>query len=188
MKTARELKEGETTLIDGELYRVVSLLHHAGTGQQPGMVKATLRNMKTGRVIERRWSLEEHLQDVDLERVDMQFLYADENEAVFMHTKTYEQFSLARSGLEHFLPFFKEGEVVPVEFYEGEPVSVDTPKLIPLFVSSCGQGIKGQRDSPMKEATLENGMTVMVPHFIQAGDTIIIDVRTGKYVDRQRKT
>jgi elongation factor P len=187
MKTARELKEGETVLIDGELFKPVSLVHHAGTGQQPGMVRGTLRNMKTGRIIEKRWSLEEHLQIVELERIQMQFLYTDDDGAVFMHPTTFEQLTLALHMVEHFLPYMKETELYHVEFYEGEPVALDMPKMVPLHVTSCGQGIKGQRESPGKEATLENGMAVTVPHFIEEGDSVVIDVRTGKYVDRQRK-
>ena len=188
MKMAKEFKEGQTILIDKELYKVVSLIHHAGAAHQAGMMKATLRNMKSGRLIERRWHFEEHLEDVDLERVEMGYLYANENEAVFMHPQTFEQFSIPLSTLDPILPFLKEGESVPIEFYEGQPVNVDMPKVMPLAVTSCGEGIKGQRDSPLKEATLENGMQVLVPHFIQTGDTVEIEVRTGKYVDRQRKS
>jgi elongation factor P len=188
METARELKEGQNMLIDGELYKAVALVHHAGTAQQPGMVKATLKSLKTGRVIERRWNMDEVLPNVDLDRIEMQFLYADDDQAVFMHPQTFEQFSLTRSQVEQFLPFLKEGEYVPVEFYEGELVSVDMPKHVPLKVTSCGLGIKGQRESPMKEATLENGLTIMVPHFIEEGDTVVVEIRTVKYVDRQRKS
>ena len=187
MKTAKEFKEGQTILIDEDLYKIVSLTHHSGAAHQSGMVKATLRNMKTGHVTERRWHLDEHLEDVDLERVEMGFLYSDDNNAVFMHPQTFDQFSLPLSALESFLPFLKEGESVPVEFYEGEPVSLDLPKIKPLLVTTCGEGIKGQRDNPLKEAILENGMAVLVPHFIQTGDIVQIDVRTHKYVDRQKK-
>lgn len=187
MRTAREIREGQALLIGGELYKVLSLTQHSGTAQLSGVVKASVRHLKSGRVSEMRWSLDQRLDDVTLERVEMQFLYADEDEVVFMHPETYDQVSLPRSALERFLPFMKEGSTVRVEFYEGQPVDLDLPKAVPLVVESCGPGLRGQQENTMKEATLENGMTILVPQFIEPGDTVLVEVETGKYLDRVKK-
>lgn len=187
MRAAQELREGQAILVNGELYKILSVILHSGTAQFSGTVRATLRHLRTGREREMRWAWDDRVQDVTLERVKMQFLYSDKDEAVFMHPETYEQVSLLRPALEKALPFLKEGDTIQIECHEGKPVAVDLPKAIPVVVAACGSGIRGQGENTMKEATLENGLTILVPQFIQAGDTVLVEVETGKYLDRMRK-
>lgn len=186
MITARELREGQAVRIGDELFKVLSVSVHSATGQQSGLVKATVRKMSTGHVSELRWAPDDRVEDVELERVGMQFLYADEDEVVFMHPETFEQVSLARKALERYLPFLKEGSTVYVQFSEGRAVDLDLPKTVALTVTVCGPGIRGRSENTMKEATLENGITIMVPQFIQPGDTVLVDVETGEYLERIR--
>lgn len=187
MITAREVRDGQALRLNGELYKVVSATHHAGTGQLQGVVRAMVRHLATGRVTEVRWDPDDRVEDVALDRQPMQFLYADEQEVVFMHPETFDQVSLPRSAIERYLPFLKEGATVHLDFFEGRPVDVSLPRTVTLQVTSCGRGIRGQAENTMKEAVLENGMTILVPQFIEEGDVILVDVETGKYVDRQRR-
>jgi elongation factor P len=188
MLVARDVREGQVLRLDGDLYRVVSVTVHSGTAQLSGAVRATVRNLRTGTVTELRWPLDTRLEDVPLERVELQFLYADPEEIVLMHPETFEQFTVPRAALERYLPFLKEGASVQAWLYEGRPVDLDMPKQVPLVVASCGAGIRGRAEHTMKEAVLENGMTVMVPQFIQPGDTILVDVETGEYIERLWRT
>ena len=187
MITAREVRDGQALRLDGELYKVVSVTHHAGTGQLHGVVRAMVRHLATGRVTEVRWDPDDRVEDIPLDREAMQFLYADEEEVVFMHPETFDQVSLPRSAIERYLPFLKEGATVHLEFFEGRPVDLSLPRTVALQVASCGKGIRGQAENTMKEAVLENGMTILVPQFIEEGDVVIVDVETGKYLDRQRR-
>ncbi len=187
MLVAREVREGQVLRLDGELYRVISVTVHSGAAQLSGAVRGTVRNLRTGTITEMRWPLDTRLEDVPLERVELQFLYADPEEVVLMHPETFEQFTVPRSTLERYLPYLKEGASVYAWLYEGQPVDLDMPKQVPLAVASCGAGIRGRAEHTMKEAVLENGMTVMVPQFIQPGDIILVDVETGEYVERLRR-
>lgn len=187
MLAARELREGHTLRLNGDLYRVLSVTVHSGAAQLGGAVRATLRNLRTGQVTEFRWHPDDRLEDVPLERVELQFLYASQDEVVLMHPETYEQYSLPRAALERYMPFLKEGAMVYAWLYDGQPVDLDMPRQVPLVVASCGAGIRGRAEHTMKEATLENGMVVLVPQFIQPGDTVLIDVETGEYRERVRR-
>lgn len=187
MRTAREVREGQALRIDGELCKVVSLTGHAGTAKLAGVVRAMVRNLRTGHVTELRWTPDERLDDVTLERTELQFLYADPDEVVLMHPQSYEQFSVPRPALERFVPFLKEGALVRAWLYDGQPVDLDLPKTVPLAVASCGAGIHGRGESTMKEATLENGMVILVPQFIQPGDSVVVDVETREYLERVRR-
>ncbi len=186
MIAARDIREGQALRVGGDLYKVLAVTVHSATGQQSGLVKATVRKMSTGHVSEMRWAPDDRVEDVELQRVGMQFLYADEDEVVFMHPETFDQVSLPRAALERYIPFLKEGITVYVQFSEGVPVDLDLPKTVVLTVSSCGPGIRGRSENTMKEALLENGMTILVPQFIQPGDAVLVDVQTGEYLERVR--
>ncbi|GIX49330.1 MAG: hypothetical protein KatS3mg131_3541 [Candidatus Tectimicrobiota bacterium] len=134
-----------------------------------------------------RWSPDERVTDVLLERVKMQLLYVDRDEVVFMHPETYEQVSLPRAALEKALPFLKEGDEVQVECYEGKPLAVDLPKALPVTVTVCGAGIRSQGEKHHERGNPGNGMVILVPQFIEPGDTVLVEVETGKYLDRVRK-
>lgn len=187
MRVAHELREGQAILVNGELFKILSVAVHSGTGQFSGSVRGTLRHLRTGRERELRWGWDDRVEDVALERVKMQYLYSDQEDGVFMHPESYEQVSLPRAALAKVLPFLKAGDTIQVECHEGRPVAVDMPKAMPVTVASCGAGIRGQGENTMKDATLENGMTIQVPQFIQPGDVVEVEVETHKYLDRVRK-
>jgi len=187
MKEANHVKEGDVILFNGELYKVVGVARQSGKAQFGGLIKATLKHMRTGKTSEHRFSPEERLEDVHLERVEMEFLYIDKDEVVFMDPQTFDQVSLPKEAVETYLPFLKEGSKVRVELYNGIPVGLDFPKTVVLRVESTGSGIRGQLDNTWKEATLENGMTIMVPQFIETGDLVVVDVEKHEYLDRAKK-
>jgi elongation factor P len=187
MLVARELREGQTLRIGGDLYRIIAVKVHSATAQMGGVVHATARNLRTGHVSDLRWPVDQRLEDVPLERAELQFLYADRDEVVLMHPESYEQYTLPRDALGRYLPFLKEGALVRAWLHEGQPVDLDLPRSVPLVVASCGAGIRASGENTMKEATLENGMTVLVPQFIQPGDTVLVDVETGEYLERVRR-
>ncbi|HZU05596.1 MAG TPA: elongation factor P [Chloroflexota bacterium] len=187
MVIARDLRAGQTLRIGADLYRILSVTMQSATAQLGGVVRATARNLRTGHVTELRWTPDERLDDVPLEHAELQFLYADPDEIVLMHPETYEQFSLPRAALERYLPFLKEGALVRTWLYDGQPVDLDLPKTVPLVVASCGAGLRGAGENTMKEATLENGIVILVPQFIQPGDTVLVDVETREYLERVRR-
>lgn len=187
MKPAHDLKEGDVLRIGGDLYKVVGVSRHAGKAQFSGMIKATVRHVGTGKVSELRWDPEEKVEDVQVERVEMEYLYQDRDEVVFMNPETYDQVALPKAAVDPYLPFMKEGSRVRVELCDGAPIGLDFPRTVELRVESTGAGVRGQMDNTWKEATLENGMTIMVPQFIQPGDVVIVDTHTGEYVDRAKK-
>ncbi len=187
MRTAQQLKDGQVVVLNGELYKVLSVIHQAGTAKFSGMIRATLVHLKTAREHEMRWDPGERIEDVHLDRVKMQYLYADENSVLFMHPETFEQVSLPRAGLEKALPFLKEGELIQVECLDATPVSLDLPKSHPVVVAACAPGIRGQGENIWKDATLENGLVILVPQFIEPGDTILVEIATCKYLDRVKK-
>jgi len=187
MRTAQQLKDGQAVLFNGELYKILSVIHQSGTAKFSGMVRATLVHLKTGREHEMRWDPGDRIEDVHLDRVKMQYLYADQDAVVFMHPETFEQVSLPRAGLEKVLPFLKEGEPIQVECHDGKPVALDLPTSHPVVVASCAPGIRGQAESTMKDATLENGLVILVPQFIEPGDTVLVEIATRTYLDRVKK-
>jgi len=186
MVVAADLKAGMVVRIDADLYRVVSAEYHAGGGKMSGATHAKLRNLQTGPLLERRFRPDERLQDVDLDRVMMQYLYQDGDEYYFMDTKSFEQVSLPERMIGPAVKFLLPEMLLPVELFEGKPVSVIFPEFIDLKVRMTAQPIHTQQDSTMKPATLENGIEVLVPQFIKPGETVRIEAETGRYLERVR--
>ncbi len=187
MREAKEFREGDFLNLAGQLHKVRSVAHHAGTGQFGGSVRATIQNLQTGHLTELRWAPDQRLDDAHLDRVEMQFLYVDQDVAVFMHPETYEQLEVPRSALEKLLPFLTEGSMVHVQLYQDRPVDVEISKNVPVTVATCGAGVRGRDQTALKEATLENGLTILVPQFIQPGDTVLVNVESREYVERVRR-
>jgi elongation factor P len=104
-----------------------------------------------------------------------------------MHPDTFEQYVVPRAALERYLPFLKEGAAVHAWLAEERVVDLDLPKQVALTVASCGAGLRGRAEHTLKEAVLENGLTVMVPQFIEPGDVVLIEVETGEYVERLQR-
>jgi elongation factor P len=172
--------------IGGDLFKVVESAFHVGQGKMPGSVHAKVGSVLKGTFKELRFRPEERLEDTQLERQDMEFLYTDADTATFMNPNTFEQVSIPLEAIGAAQKYLKPEMRVPVEFYSGLPVSIVFPPLVELKVESTAQPVHQQQDSTYKYATLENGLEILVPQFIKPGETVRIEVATGKYVDRVR--
>jgi elongation factor P len=186
MVTASQLRPGTVLKMGEDLLKVEESVFHVGQGKMPGSVHAKLRNVRTGSLKELRFRPEERLEDVVLEKQEMEFLYSDADSATFMHPVSYEQVSIPLEAIGPAQKFLKPEMMIPVESYEGEPINIDFPAIVEARVDVTAQPVHQQQDNTYKYATLENGLEVMVPQFIRPGEIVRIEVATGKYVDRVR--
>jgi elongation factor P len=185
MVIASEVKAGDALSIDGKTWRVLEAVRHAGSGQMHGFVELKLHDVRFNHFADRRFKQGERLEEVVLEKKQMEYLYADPDACWFMDPVSFEQIPVPRSAMGAALPFLKEGTMVPVELYAGEPMSVQIPKVVELTVTSTGPGVRGSQDNTtLKPATLENGVDVLVPQFVETGDRVRVDTERAKYLDR----
>jgi elongation factor P len=186
MVIASQIRPGAILKIGDEIFRVIESTFHVGQGKMPGSVHSKVRHVLKGTFKELRFRPEERLEDVQLEKQEMEFLYSDADTATFMNPKTYDQVSIPLEAIGAATPFLQPEMRVPVEFYEGQPVSIVFPEVVEVRVQTTAQPVHQQQDSTYKYATLENGMEILVPQFIKPGETVRLEVGTGKYVDRVR--
>lgn len=182
MISAKAVKAGSVIRLERILYKVIESVTHQGGGKAGGMVHIKLRNLDTGHVTEKRLATDDKIEDIPVTRAKMQFLYRDGETLHFMNPETFDQIPLTRSVVGPTALFLKENDEIEVEFFEEKPLSILYPPTVELAVASTGAGLKGA--STLKEAILENGMEIHVPQFIKEGDSIRVDVETGKYLDR----
>jgi len=184
MIEATALKKGLKIAIDGVPYEVIDFqLVHLGRGR--GHVRARLKNLKTGAVWEKTFDSSVQFEEPDLTRRKMQFLYENQGEFFFMDADTYEQVNISGDILGDSKYYLIEGESYEILFFEGEPISVNLPVSVVLEVTYTEPGIKGDSvTNIMKEAVLQTGLKVRVPLFINVGDKVKIDTRTGEYLGR----
>ncbi len=170
--------------VDGNLMRIVEFLH-VKPGKGGAFVRSKLKNVVTGKVIEKTWNAGEKVNDVRLDEVTMQYLYSTGDEYYFMHGESYEQICLPASMVEDVMPFIKESDSVTVLMRGDQPVAVEPPNFVDLKVTETAPGLKGDTVSGgTKPATLETGAVVQVPLFIETGDVVRVDTRTKAYVSR----
>ena len=186
MVVASQLRPGMVVKLAEELLRVVESTFHVGQGKMPGGVHAKLRNIQKGTFKELRFRPEVRLEDTQLERQELEFLYSDADSATFMNPNSFEQYSVPLEAIGPAQKFLKAEMKVPVEFHDGQPVSIVFPEFVEVRVESTAQPVHQQQDNTYKSAKLENGMEVMVPQFIKPGEIVRIEVARGKYVDRVR--
>jgi elongation factor P len=181
---ANNLKGNVIILMDGQLFSVVDT-SRVKPGKGGAYVRAKLKRMSDGNVMERTFRSEEKVENVRLEHMQMQFLYRDGDLMYFMDTETYEQQPLNISKLGDVVKFLAEGFSLKIEFYEGEPVGVEMPPSVKLEVTKTDPGLKGDTATGgSKPATLSTGYVLQVPLFVQQGEVIRVDTRTGEYLER----
>lgn len=184
MATTADFKKGMTIKLEGELMTLIDF-QHVKPGKGGAFVRTKFKRLKNGAVIERTFRAGERIEVVWMEEKKMQYLYKESDLFFFMDTETYEQVSLPSSLLSQCISYLKENEKVSVIFAEGKPVKVDIPTFCELKVVETGPGVRGDTaQSGSKPAILETGLKVTVPLFINVGDIIKIDSRTGKYIER----
>lgn len=186
MVTASELRAGMALRIDRQVFRVLEVEAKAGAAKMGGTVRARLSNLRSGRLWDQHFRPLERLEDVELEKHRLEFLYNDGANCVFQRLDSFEQveFPVATFGLAAQL--LQSGAELAAEFFEGEPVGVDLPETIEARVVATAPPARSQQDSGRKQATLENGLTIQVPLFIAPGELVSVDRITGRYIERVR--
>jgi elongation factor P len=184
MVSASELHEGMVIRIEGQVYKVLEVESKAGAAKMGGVVKTKLINVRSSRLWEPHFRPQERLEDLELERHTMEFLYAEDNVCTFMRPDTFEQIEIPITVIGTALRFLQSGQELAVEFFAGKPISVVVPEVAEARVATTAPPTRSQQDSAWKEATLDNGLTIRVPLFIAPGESVRVDVRTGRYVER----
>ena len=184
MILASEVKEGFAIQLDGKLYKILEVVHHAGSGQMHGFIELKMKDLRFGHFSDRRFKHFDKLESVELIKRQMEFLYADPESAFFMDSTTYEQVSVPKIAIGERERFLKEGTKAIVELLGEEAVTIQLPKVMEVKIASTGPGIRDGQDNTMKPATLENGLEILVPQFVNTGDLVRIDTEKIKYVDR----
>jgi elongation factor P len=180
---AIDLKAGVKAVFDGEVY-VVTDYFHGRTAQRRANVRVKLKNIKTGRVLEKTFLSHDKVERAETDTRNMQFLYSDD-EFHFMDTQTYDQIALTREQVGDAADYLKENMELPVHFFQGNPLGIDLPTSVVLKVVHTEPGVKGDTVSNVrKPAELETGLTVQVPLFINEGEKIKVDTRSGEYLER----
>lgn len=180
---AIDLKAGVKAVIDGELY-VVTDYFHGRTAQRRANVRVKMKNLKTGRVLERTFLSHDKVERAETDTRTMQFMYSD-SDFHFMDTKTFEQVSIPREQVGEAANYLTENMEVPVHFHQNQPIGIDLPTSVVLRVVHTEPGVKGDTVSNVrKPAELETGLTLNVPLFVNQGDRIKVDTRTGEYLER----
>jgi len=182
--TTNDMRAGLVLEIDGTLFFVVEF-QHVKPGKGGAFVRIKMKNVLTGKVIERTFNAGEKVKDVRLDRAEMQFLYKSDDEFYFMNRQTYDQMALPQRLLEEASLMIKESDVVTVLMRDHEPVAVELPTFVDLKVTETAPGVRGDTVSGGgKPATLETGLVIQVPFFIGIGDMVRVDTRTRAYVSR----
>ena len=182
--TTNDLKNGMVLDQDGKLLQVVEF-QHVKPGKGPAFVRTKLRNVRTGAVVEKTFRAGEKVERVTIDNRDMQYLYRDGDDYVFMDNETYEQRNVPSTALGDTANFLIDGMAVGLRLHGEEIVGSELPASVELTVSQTEPGIQGDRVSgATKPATLETGHTLQVPLFVNIGDKLKVDTRTGEYITR----
>jgi elongation factor P len=185
MISTKDFRTGLKIEIDGKPFEIIEFQHFK-PGKGGAMVRTKVRHMKTGQVLDKTFRSGEKVKKPDMAVVVMQFIYKEGTDFVFMDLETYEQMNVPVSNVGEAGGYIKEGDSVKVLLYNGELIGVDLPANVNLVVSQTDPGVQGDRVSnATKPATLETGIQVNVPLFINEGDMIKVDTRSGEYLGRE---
>lgn len=182
--SANQMRPGMVIIHEKELYSVFSITHRT-PGNLRAFVQAKIRNLRTGGMIEHRFRSEDRVERAVLDEAEMEYLYRDGDAYYFMNTENYEQTHLNAAALGDSVNYLVPNLKINVEFYEGKPVSVELPQTVDLEVVEAEPGLKGATVSNVtKAATLETGLVVQVPPFIEKGEKIRVGTAEGNYLER----
>lgn len=186
MISVNNFKNGLTIQVDGELWRIVEF-QHVKPGKGSAFVRSKLKNLRTGAVQEKTFRATEKVEKAQIDSKQMQYLYADGSSYVFMDTNTYEQLELPGEQIQEELKYLKENMIVGIQMHGSETLGVDMPNTVDLTVTETEAGIRGDTSSGgSKPATMETGLVVQVPFFINAGDVLTINTQDGTYISRAK--
>jgi elongation factor P len=184
MISTGDLRKGVAIELDGELWQILDY-HHIKMGRGSAQVRITLRNIKRGQTVERSFQAGTKWPRASMERRPVQFLYRDDDDFHFMDLDSYDQFVLTAAQLDDATPYLKDGMQVDRTSYQGETIGIELPVSVDLLVADTEPGFAGDTQTgARKPATTETGLVVQVPIFVESGDTIRVDTRTGEYQTR----
>lgn len=184
MISTNDLKNGITIQVDGEIF-VVMETQHVKPGKGAAIVKAKLKNLRSGAIFEKTFNAGVKVETARIEKQLMQYLYSMSDEYYFMNMETYEQISLTKDLLGDGVNYLIENAEVYITSFEGEVIGIDLPDKINLKVTHTEPAVKGNTtNNALKDATVETGLLVRVPLFIEEGETIVVSTSDGKYVSR----
>ncbi|MGH9164219.1 MAG: elongation factor P [Acidimicrobiales bacterium] len=182
--STNDLRNGMSLDLPEGLYSVVDF-QHVKPGKGGAFVRTKLKNVRTGAVIDRTYRADEKLEQAIVDKREMQYLYRDGEDYVFMDNSSYDQMNVPATALGSSARFVKEGDSAVLQLYRDEVVAVDLPAAVELTVTETEPGLQGDRVSgARKPATLETGLVVQVPLFVTQGERIKVDTRTGEYLTR----
>ncbi len=181
-----DLKKGTLIELDGDPYQVVDYSHSA-MGRGGAVVQTKLKNLLTGAVLQRSFRTSDKVESAQIDRAEMQYLYREGQDGVFMNSTTFDQENVPFKTLGDQAAYMLEGSTVTLLSFNGKIVGIDMPNSVYLKVTETGLGAKGDTaTAALKPATIETGQTIQVPMFINEGDTVKVDTRTGQYLERQK--
>jgi elongation factor P len=173
--------------VEGTLYRVTAADYHGGQGKMGGVMHTRLRDLRSGATRERSFRADQMIEDLQTDRQGTQFLYTDGEVSHFMNPETFEQVAIDNEQLGKAAAWLEADRTVPLELFEGEPLDVVFPEIAEASVAETAPPFhRPGTDNVWKDATLDNGVKVMVPPFIDVGERIRVEVETGKYVERAK--
>jgi elongation factor P len=184
MIEANSLRKGTTFTLDGDLFKVLDYSHNK-TARGGATIRVKVANLRTGSTVEKTFNGGERVQDISLDHAQAEYLYNDGHLYYFMDTETYEQPAINREVLEEIIPYLIENMEVKISSYQGEPLDISIPITVDLEVIDAEPGFAGDTaQGATKPVTVTTGLVVNTPLFVNIGDTIRIDTRTGAYITR----
>jgi len=184
MISTNDIKNGMTIIFNGQVHQVIEF-QHVKPGKGHAFVRTRLKNLKTGQVLENSFKAKDEVEQALIERHISQYLYRSPDNLVFMDANSYEQFEVPIGKWQHLLPYLKENVEVTTVAYEGEVIDIVLPFTVELKVVQAMPGVRGDTATgATKPVQLETGATIQVPLFINEGDVIKVDTRTGEYLTR----
>lgn len=184
MATTNDLKNGMTLDLDGSLWTVVEF-QHVKPGKGPAFVRTKMKQVMTGKVVEKTFNAGVKVEIAVVEKRDMQYLYKDGEDYVFMDTSSYDQITISGATVGDAANYMLENAEVIVAMHEGNPLYIELPASVALEITYTEPGIQGDRSSGgTKPATVETGIDIQVPLFIKQGEKVLVDTRDGSYLGR----
>ena len=181
-----DLKTGVTITLDGTPYEVVKY-QHSKMGRGGAVMRTTLKNLLTGNNVDRTFRDSDKFESADLKRTKAQYLYRDGDNYIFMDSQTFEQFNIPATTVGFAGNFLIEGQESELQLFEGQPINVVLPLKMKFKVTYAEPAVKGDTaNNPSKNATIETGLELRVPMFVNDGENIIVDTRDGSYVERAK--
>ena len=184
MISTGDLKRGMAIELDGDLWSILEY-HHIKMGRGSAQVRMKVRNLKTGATVEKTFQAGEKFRRAILDRKEYQYLYREDGTYHFMDLGTYDQLAINASDLGDVVNYLRDNQTVELLMYQDEPIGAELPPSVELQVTQSDPGLRGDTASAgTKPATLETGLVVQVPLFVNEGDSIRVDTRTGQYIER----